>query len=101
MKKFFICTSGIAKGPFQLEELINYGLNEMDLIWSRDWGISKYAFEIEELKGYFRRAELLHQPANYSIIPPQSNSSVLKNTVLFSLLFILAGLITYYFININ
>lgn len=53
MKKFFICTTGIAKGPYVMEELYRQPISERDLIWNQDWRDSKYAAEIEELKKHF------------------------------------------------
>lgn len=98
MQKFFICTDGVAKGPYQLEDLLNHGINENDLIWNRDWGISKYAFEIDELKEYFKKNITISKPSfKYDIAGTKSNSAVIKNIILFSLLFVLAGLIVYYF----
>lgn len=102
MKKFFICTDGIAKGPYQLEDLLNHGINEMDLIWSRDWGISKYAFEIDELRGYFRKNEISPVPSHsYDTHSSRPGSTTVKNTILFLLIFVLLALVTYYFSSVN
>jgi hypothetical protein len=102
MKKFFICTDGIAKGPYRLEDLLSRGITEMDLIWSGDWGISKYAFEIDELRGYFRKNEANPIPVgNYATPSARSNSTIVKNTILFLLIFVLLALVTYYFSSVN
>jgi len=96
MQKFFICTTSVAKGPYQLDDLLNLGINEKDLIWSMNQGISKYAFEIDELRSYFRKSKkkLSHK---HTVALQKPSSTIVKNAILFSLLFILAGMVAYYF----
>jgi hypothetical protein len=98
MRKFFICTGGIAKGPYQLEDLLNHGLNEWDLIWSHEWGISKYAIEMEELKGYFEKNGITkHLVKNYHSAVTRTGKLSIKDWILFTLLLALLAMITYYF----
>ncbi len=53
MQKFYICTTGIAKGPFLLEDLYKESVSEHDLIWGSKWRKARYAKEIGELRKHF------------------------------------------------
>jgi hypothetical protein len=55
MQKYYICTTGIAKGPFLLEDLYEIEIDEQDLIWGSKWRKAKYAYEIRELKKHFNK----------------------------------------------
>lgn len=55
MQKYYICTTGIAKGPFLLEDLYEIDIDEQDLIWGSKWRKAKYAYEISELKRHFNK----------------------------------------------
>jgi hypothetical protein len=88
----------VAKGPYQLDDLLNHGINEKDLIWSMNLGVSKYAFEIDELRGYFRKRKNKNKLSHKHTIALQKPSATsIKKAILFSLLFILAGMVGYYF----
>src|SRR4051812_24569345 len=53
MKKFYLCSGNIPKGPFKLEELIQYGIKKTDLIWCEGFRNCKLAIDIAELKKFF------------------------------------------------
>ncbi len=96
MQKFFICTHSVAKGPYRIDDLLNLGINEKDLIWSMNLGVSKYAFEIDELRSYFRKSKNKHSHKHTIALQKPSSTSI-KNALLFSLLFVLGGMVAYYF----
>lgn len=98
MRKFFICTGGIAKGPYQLEDLLTHELNEKDLIWSHEWGISKYAIEMEELKGYFEKNDITKKLVkNYHSAVAHTGKLSKNDWILFALLLALLAMVAYYF----
>lgn len=53
MKKFYLCTGNIPKGPFKAEELMQRGITRTDLIWCEGFLKCKLAVDIAELKKFF------------------------------------------------
>jgi|GEM_PF-3578669 len=91
MQKYYICTTGIAKGPFTLEDLYGIEVCKKDLIWGSQWRRARYAHDISELKKHFREKWTA-----------QNDSKKVKSTViqqrllLSSLLGIIAAVMIYF-----
>ncbi len=77
MKKFYLCTGNIPKGPYGVGELISHGLKETDLIWCEGFQGCKLAVDIAELKSIFtpRPKEATKET---SAAPAVKNDNVMK-----------------------
>lgn len=91
MRKFYICTTGTAKGPFQLSELKYMNIHSDDLIWSDNYRESRKAIQIPEFKSYFK------QKKSGTSTSSHDKSSLKQNVVLAVLLCAVLALVAYYF----
>jgi hypothetical protein len=58
MTKFYICTTGIAKGPYQLSEIEKLDINTNDLVWADEYRATRKALQVPEFKNYFRKKQV-------------------------------------------
>lgn len=94
MTRFYVCTTGIAKGPYQLSDIDKLDITTNDLVWCGDYSASRKAVQVPEFKAYFKQKQ-----ANNKSYPKKT--PVYQRVVLVVLLSTLAAMIGYYYAVIN
>jgi len=90
MKKFYICTTGIAKGPYDISDVDKLDINSNDLIWANRLFDCRPAFQVPELNEYFKKKHPGGKLLNARVPGYQK-------AVLALLLSAVAGMMLYYF----
>ncbi len=94
MIRFYICTTGIPKGPYKLSEIDKLDIDANDLVWIGDYHETLPAIQLPEFRNYFKKKQAFNTNSH-------NKPEYYKPIVLAFLLSILAALVGYYFIVAN
>lgn len=93
MTRFYICTTGIAKGPYMLSDIDRLEINSNDIVWTSEYRTGKKAIQIPEFKEYFRK-KMANSATGYSAF--KSRLPAAKHLITGVLLLVLGAMIVYY-----